>query len=104
MPDRQTYPTAFWVPEPPDDESWDHWLRWAVFVMDESDPQRHFAASCLAWFLKSGGLSDKQHAACVRMCERILERYDAGALACQVEEPEEHDEPADPRPDRRSMN
>ena len=78
------YPSAKDVPPPPSSSLFDDHLRWAVFVMDRDDPQRHFAASCLAWVLKSGGLSERQAAACVRLLARIRELYGAGALECQA--------------------
>ena len=78
------YPSSQDVPPPPTNAMFDDHLRWAVFVMDRDDPQRHFAASCLAWVLKSGGLSERQAAACVRLLARIRELYGAGALECQA--------------------
>jgi hypothetical protein len=87
MQDELQYPDALIVPPPPDGDLWDDNLRWCVFVMNKGDPQRHFAASCLAWVMKTGGLSDKQAAACGKMLDRILGLYGADALDCQGSDP-----------------
>lgn len=79
------YPTFDCVPQPPETGLWDDFLRWCLFVMNRGDPQRQFAASCLTWALRSGGLTDRQSAACARMLRRILTQYSAGALDCQTE-------------------
>jgi hypothetical protein len=83
MQDEWQYPDALIVPPPPDGNLWDDNLRWCVFVMNKGDPQRHFAASCLAWVLKTGGLSERQAKACEKMLARITALYDAEALDCQ---------------------
>jgi hypothetical protein len=83
MPNEGPYPDAMIVPPPPSGTLWDDNLRWCIFVMNKADPQRHFAASCLAWVLKSGGLSEKQSKACEKMLARISSAYEDGALDCQ---------------------
>ena len=85
MMDAGQYPVGYDVPSPPDSTLWDDQLRWCVFVMNKGDPQRHFAASCLSWVLKSGGLTDRQASACAKMLRRVLALYEAGALDCQAE-------------------
>jgi hypothetical protein len=79
------YPQHLNVPAPPETDLWDDQLRWCVFVMNKGDPQRHFAASCLAWVLKSGGLTERQGAACGKMIDRVIRLYEAEALDCQAE-------------------
>lgn len=71
------------VPEPPEATSWACVLRWLVAVMNYDDPQLHFAASCLSYALKNGGLSQKQSEACQRLFERIFKDHEAGDLRCQ---------------------
>lgn len=89
MSDKNQYPTPHDVPSPPTSSLWDDLLRWTVFVINKDDPQRQFAASCLMWAIKSGGLTDKQSAACSKMVSRIMALYDANALDCQSEHPTE---------------
>ena len=89
------YPEERNVPDPPESDLWDDQLRWCVFVMNKGDPQRHFAASCLTWVLKSGGLTERQSAACAKMIARIHGLWAAGALDCQAtEEPMPAEMPA----------
>lgn len=85
MTDQTQYPLFYDVPSRPTTGLWDDLLRWCIFVMNREDPQRHFAASCLAWVLKSGGLTEKQATACEKMLRRVTALYEAGALDCQVE-------------------
>ncbi len=98
MSETPDYPEAWNVPAPPSGTLWEDHLRWCVFVMNRDDPQRSFAASCLSWAIKSGGLTDRQAAACSNMLRRVTAAYDAAALDCQAE-PEPQQEPTPQRKD-----
>jgi hypothetical protein len=95
MPDFPEYPYAEPIPPPPDSDRWSDILRWVVFVMNNNDPQMHFASSCLTWVFKTGGLTERQSAACSKLYQRISKSYEAGALDAQADFGAPDDYPVD---------
>ena len=71
------------VPEPPDSNLWTDVLRWAVMVMDPTDPRLAFMCSVLSQAITKDGLSDKKSKACERIMRTVRKDFSAGILVCQ---------------------
>lgn len=71
--------------DPPDDDDCD--IRdvaiWMLRVMDRADTSLMFVASVLAFFLKQGGISEKQNEALMKTYWRVLGAYQANRLEIQ---------------------
>lgn len=48
--------------------------------MDDDDTSMAFIASCLSFYVKNGVLSDRQHVACVKIVDRLRQRWLNGTL------------------------
>lgn len=75
------------VPEPAEGLLWFNTLRWLMAVMNNDDTSLGFAAGCLSYLAREGGLTDRQAQACKKIKKRVLYDYQAGVLDCQLNEP-----------------
>jgi hypothetical protein len=79
-----TSPRSNWPPElPPGGSSWIECLRWLISVMNLDDRSLTFAGCFRHALEHEGALSGKQHAACHKVFERIVDRWEQGTLDCQ---------------------
>lgn len=56
---------------------------WMIRVMDKNDKSVVFVASVMTFFLKNGGISEKQFTSLQKVYDRVLEQYNRGGLVVQ---------------------